>query len=248
MAGNPFRSWNHSTARLFYQSARRLAGDDDALFHRLLRHDLEHHGFVVPKRILAATSSLHPENVTPVATAPTLPAPAATPPRGVGIGVARGTLVAAGVGTAVAMAGAAGDVVNGEKSLGDAAVDVLVKGSAAAASGAAAAVVSGGVRAVLMKGGAAQLARSSAPMAIGFALIDVGRDATRLVGGTMGGGEFAARTGGHVVRGGCTWGGMEGGAMLGTAILPGVGTVVGGVVGALVGGVFGGWLGRALRR
>lgn len=52
--------------------------------------------------------------------------------------------------------------------------------------------------------------------------------------------ETAAKAGGAAAF---AWAGGEGGAALGSAILPGLGTIAGGVLGAVGGGIFGAWFG-----
>jgi len=112
------------------------------------------------------------------------------------------------------------------------------------AGGAASSGVIGGLtvtaESTLLRAGFRSAARSSAPVAIGLTLFDVGKDVYKAANGDLTGKEFAKSTVGNIGKGATTWAGMEGGAVLGTAICPGIGTAIGGIVGGIAGCLFGG--------
>jgi len=130
----------------------------------------------------------------------------------------------------------------GSKSGKEAVVDTAKDAAACGLSGAAVSGAAVAAESVLIRVGARTLARGSAPVAIGLTAVDIGKDVGRLAKGDINGGEFTKRAAGSVAKGGCTWGGMQGGAAVGTFICPGVGTVVGGIVGGIAAGLFGSWL------
>ncbi len=153
-------------------------------------------------------------------------------------GAIAGTVVGGGISVVVNLVAFA----DGKKSGEDVVVDVLADTAACAASGAAVSGVAVAAEVALVRAGVNTLAGGAMPVAIGLTAVEMVKDVGRLVNGDIDGEKFAGRAGGHVVKGGCTWGGMEGGAALGTLILPGVGTIIGGIVGGITGGLFGGWL------
>ena len=133
-------------------------------------------------------------------------------------------------------------LLDGEKNAVEGALSVLKATAGGGLSGMVLGTATVTTEAALVRVGFRSVARSSAPVAIAMTTMDVARDMGSLVSGEISGGEFAVRTGKHVVRGSTTFVGMEGGAAFGTAICPGVGTVLGGIIGGLLGGLFGGWL------
>ena len=54
--------------------------------------------------------------------------------------------------------------------------------------------------------------------------------------------RFGLSTGGTITSAAAGYAGAEGGAIIGTMIFPGVGTVIGGIVGGIAAGLFGGWV------
>jgi hypothetical protein len=151
-------------------------------------------------------------------------------------GAAAGALVGGGISLITNL----NAVASGRKSGEDAVVGVLTDTAGCAASGAVVSGLAVGVEGALVRAGLRSA--GAAPVAIALTAVDVGKDFGQLLTGDIDGDEFAGRAAGHVVKGGCTWGGMEAGAALGTALCPGVGTIVGGLVGGIFGGLFGGWL------
>lgn len=165
-------------------------------------------------------------------------------------------LFAAQAGQAVKAGGVIGGVIAGglsaatnahavwarQKGFSDAAVDVAKDTACGALDGAAKGAVTVGTEMALARVGAQVLAGSSAPVAIAITAVDVAKDVGSLMAGDIEASEFGGRACRNVVKGGCTWGGMEAGAAIGTAICPGVGTIVGGIIGGIGGSLFGGLL------
>ena len=81
-----------------------------------------------------------------------------------------------------------------------------------------------------------KFARGSAPVMVAGAALEFGGDLYKFANGEIDGDELACAAGKTAVRTGATWAGAEGGAMVGTAICPGVGTVIGGLIGGFLGG------------
>jgi hypothetical protein len=139
-------------------------------------------------------------------------------------------------GAGASFIGAGVQMYQGKMSLGEAAEQVAIDTVKGAARGAVVNVGGAVVKQGLMRAGARSLARGSAPVAIATGAFEVGADVVRFAQGKIDGDELAGAAGKTVVRTGATWAGAEGGALIGSAILPGVGTVVGGVIGGLLGG------------
>jgi hypothetical protein len=156
--------------------------------------------------------------------------------------VKNGAIVGAAVGGGVSAITNLVAFADGEKSGRTAFVDTLKDTTACAATGAAVSGAAVAAEVALVRVGAGALAASAAPVAIAIAVVEVGKDVARLCSGDISGEKFVGRAGGHFVRGGIVWGGMEGGAALGTLICPGFGTIIGGIAGGIAGGLFGGWL------
>lgn len=114
------------------------------------------------------------------------------------------------------------------------------------AGGAVSSGVVGGLavtaEATLLRAGFRSAARSAAPVAIGLTLFDIGKDVVKACDGKLTGSELAKNAVSNIGKGATTWAGMEGGAIVGTALFPGVGTVVGGIFGGIAGCLFGGKL------
>lgn len=155
-----------------------------------------------------------------------------------------GALAGAAIGGSVSVVINGLALVKGRKSASEAAVSTLKDTATGAATGAAVSGFSVAAEAVLFKAGAHALSRSAAPVAIGLTLVEFGKDMKGLFSGDIDRKQLAARTSKNVLKGGTTWGGMEGGAAIGTLVLPGVGTVVGGAVGGIAGALLGGWITR----
>ena len=158
--------------------------------------------------------------------------------RSIKSGASTGALVGAGISVVVNTHALCTD----KKDLPQALVDVAVDTGSSAAIGAACAGGSVLIKQGLVRAGASGLARSSAPVALAMGGVEVLADAGKLVSGSIDGGEFASRTGKTAVRTGTSWGGMEAGAALGTAICPGAGTIIGGIIGGIGGAFFGSWI------
>lgn len=156
--------------------------------------------------------------------------------------VKNGALAGAAVGGGISVVTNFVAFVDGKKAGEDAVLDAVTDTAACAATGAAVSGLAVAAEVALVRAGVGALAAGAAPVAIGLTAVEMAKDVGRLINGDIDGEKFAGRAGGHVVKGGCTWGGMEGGAALGTLILPGVGTVIGGILGGIGGGLFGAWL------
>lgn len=128
-------------------------------------------------------------------------------------------------------------VANGKKTGSDAVKAVAIDAVCGTADGAAKSVASVGIQAGLIRMGARTLAKRSAPVAVGVTAIDVIKDAALAISGEIDGEEFVIRSGKNVVKGGAAWGGMEGGAAIGTMVCPGIGTIFGAIVGGMVSGL-----------
>ena len=156
--------------------------------------------------------------------------------------VRSGALIGAAVGGGLSAIANTVDLMKGRKSAPEATVDTLKDTVVCAATGAAVGGVSVAAEAALLKAGVGALSRGAAPVAVGLTVVEVGKDVGRLLQGNMSKKELALKTGKNVVKGGTTWGGMEGGAAIGTLIFPGIGTVVGGALGGIAGAMLGGWV------
>jgi hypothetical protein len=128
-----------------------------------------------------------------------------------------------------------------------AAVDTLKDTAGCTASGAAVGGLALAAESVLMRAGAGALASGAAPVAIALTAVDLGKDAGRLMTGKIDREAFTRNSAHHIVKGGLTWAGMEGGAALGTAFVPGVGTLVGAIVGGVAGALLGGFAASSKR-
>jgi hypothetical protein len=128
--------------------------------------------------------------------------------------------------------------------------EVVADTAAATGKGVANGAAISGVSIVAKEGlkalGAKSLSNGSAPIAVAVAVVEIGKDAFRWANDDIDGNELAARAGGHVVKGGMAYAGGQVGAALGTAVLPGAGTVVGAIVGGLLGGLLGSRMPRRL--
>jgi hypothetical protein len=167
-----------------------------------------------------------------------------------------GAKYGAAFGAAAELLSQVGDVSKGKTSLGDATVSVAkaaAKSGAMGAGSAAAGVVvkrtleasgrslirssSGGACASLGRG-AMKASRSAGAVAgivsVGF---DVGSDLIDMSNGKLTGDQVAERSVRHVGRAAASWGGAEGGALIGTALCPGVGTAIGAIVGGICGAI-----------
>jgi hypothetical protein len=156
--------------------------------------------------------------------------------------VRSGALVGAAIGGGISSITNLIAYSDGEKSGAQALCDAVVETTACAATGAAVSGASIAAEAALVRAGASALAGGAVPVAIGLTAVEVVKDIGRLAYGEIDGNEFGGRTAGHVVKGGTTWAGMEGGAALGTLVCPGVGTVVCGILGGVGGALLGSWL------
>lgn len=140
----------------------------------------------------------------------------------------------------------------GQKSGAEALTGVAVDAARSAVAGATVSAGTVAARGALLRAGFRGLSRSAAPVALAATVYDAAAgtadDLRAFSRGEIGGGELAGRvaanTGKAAVRGGCGWAGMEAGAAIGTAIMPGVGTVVLGVLGGLAGFLFGSKISR----
>ena len=151
--------------------------------------------------------------------------------------VKSGAMIGAAVGGGVSLIRNVAAYANDRKSGKDAIVDVAKDTAASAAAGAAVSGAAVATEVVLIRAGVGVLARGSAPVAIGLTVVDVGQDVIRFARGDIGGKKLAVNSGKSLVKGAATWGGMEAGAVLGSFVFPGVGTIVGGIVGGIVGAV-----------
>lgn len=156
-----------------------------------------------------------------------------------GKAVSRGAVTGAAVGCGISAIQNLTKFSRGEKTGSDALIDTGKDTVCCAATGATVSGVAVATESALLKAGLGGVAKGAAPVAIALTTVDVGKDVFRLVKGDIDGAEFAKRGAGHVAKGGCTWGGMEGGAAIGTMICPGIGTVVGGIIGGICGGFAG---------
>jgi hypothetical protein len=155
-----------------------------------------------------------------------------------------GAVVGAVVGGGVAAIMNAVACARGKKSGKQAVVDTVKDAASGAATGAAVSGAAVVAEATLVRLGASAASGGAAPVAIGLTVVEVGKDVGRAIKGDIDGELFVNRTGKNVVKGTITWGGMKGGAAVGTAIFPGPGTVIGGVVGGVAGALCGGWLAK----
>lgn len=57
MPVNPFASWNASTARMIYRTARRMAGSDDVLFRKFAARGLAAAGFSLPAWLAGSSTA-----------------------------------------------------------------------------------------------------------------------------------------------------------------------------------------------
>lgn len=155
-------------------------------------------------------------------------------------GAAIGAAVGGGISAVSNLVAYAQERKSGEAAL----VAVATDTATCAITGAATAGTAIIAELALARAGATALARGAAPVAIGLTTVEIAKDAYRLLSGDINGAKFARRAGTNVIKGSCTWGGMEGGAAIGSVILPGLGTVVGGFLGAIGGALFSGWITR----
>jgi hypothetical protein len=146
---------------------------------------------------------------------------------------AAGAAVALGAG--IAAASAIADVVKRGKNMttGEKVAHVAKAAGVGAADGTLKTALGVG-----LKEGAALAGLELAGGAVGVIACAVGEtayDAVRAVQGKITPGELAKRTGVHAVDAGVAWGAMEGGALIGSFVLPGIGTAIGAGVGLLAG-------------
>jgi hypothetical protein len=145
-------------------------------------------------------------------------------------GAAAGALLGGGVSVVRNTA----DVLSGKVTVTEATVAVVTETALSAGRGAGTALVSEGVKygatKVLAREAAQVFSKGSGPLAIAGFAMDVVVDGCQ-------GKLTVERTVKSAGRAASAWAGCEGGALLGTAIMPGVGTVVGGILGGLVGSV-----------
>lgn len=166
------------------------------------------------------------------------------PPPGLGTQALHGARNAALVGGVVAAVRNAGAVLRGEKSAREAARDTAVDTAAAAAVGAATGLVAGLARASFRRFGLGVLARTSAPVVVGLTAVDIGRDVLARSRRQITDVQLRDRVVGHLFVGGTTWIGIEAGAVLGTLVMPGLGTTLGAMAGGAAGSQVGVWLTR----
>ncbi|MDN7726654.1 hypothetical protein [Burkholderia gladioli] len=141
------------------------------------------------------------------------------------------------VSTAISAVSSLAQVANGEVSAREAVTTIMVDGAAGAARSAATAVAAEGVKEIAKRALSVSAARtfvaSSGPLAVAGCAAELVTDACK---GELTVGK-AARS---VTRAAGGWAGAEGGALVGTAIFPGVGTIIGAVLGGIGGSVLGG--------
>ena len=150
--------------------------------------------------------------------------------KSIGAAVKNGAVSGALHGSGFSVATNLHGMINGRLSVAEAATAVAVDTTTSAARGAGTVLVAEGVKyagkQVLTKGAAQAFIKGSAPLAVAGCAVELAIDTCR--------GEFtvekAAKSAGRAAS---AWAGCEGGAMLGTVIMPGVGTIVGGIVGGL---------------
>jgi hypothetical protein len=153
-----------------------------------------------------------------------------------GAAVQSGAVSGAVVGGVLSVVGSVVDVARGDATVGDAALRTVKATAQSAATGAATAVIATAATRTLAQVGLRTVARSSAPLAIASTALELAGGAVNLARGRETAAEFGVKSAKAVARGGGTWAAAELGAFAGTAICPGVGTVIGGVVGGLLGG------------
>ncbi|MBZ9752719.1 hypothetical protein K7W42_17905 [Deinococcus sp. HMF7604] len=151
-----------------------------------------------------------------------------------GSAAAAGAKNAAVVGGAVSAVSNIGAVINGEKTVGQAAAAMAKETAVAAGTGALTSAATTVVANGAAKVGLQAVSRSGAPGAIVAAGFEVGKDLVALTRGELSGTQVMGRSMEHAVGAGAGWGGASAGAALGTMIFPGVGTLVGGFLGGML--------------
>lgn len=126
-------------------------------------------------------------------------------------------------------------VAKGHKDFPDALGDVVVS---TATGTVRAVVVSVGGRAtasVMARAGFRGLAKGSAPVAVAAASLEVGADVLKFARGQIDAGQLAIRSGKTAARGAGAWASAEVGAVIGSFLMPGFGTIAGAFVGGFAG-------------
>jgi hypothetical protein len=151
------------------------------------------------------------------------------------------------------------EALRGEKSAGEAALDTA-KASAVgavegAAKGAVGATLQAGVVALarsaapqVVRQGARAAARSNVAIAAGAVIVDSIVGGAQYARGDINGREYAGKVGESASATGAGLASAKAGALLGTALVPGVGTIIGAVVGGIAGGMGGATVFRKLFR
>jgi hypothetical protein len=155
-----------------------------------------------------------------------------------------GVIAGAAIGGGLAAISNGVALLRGAKSVKSATLDTLKHTLSSSATGAAVGSIALVTESALMRAGAARVAMGAAPVAIALTAVDVGKDVSRLATGKIDRQVFANNSAQHLAKGGFAWLGMEGGAAVGSAIVPGVGTALGALLGGVAGSLFGGWLTR----
>jgi len=156
--------------------------------------------------------------------------------------VCKGAALGAALGGGVSAIGNLQAFNRGEKSGNEALVDTLQDALGSALSGASVSAIAELVQRGFVKVGAGSLAKSGASAAIGLSTVAMLRDLLDLLDRKIDLDDFALKTGHHSIRGLCVCLGMELGALIGTRIRPGPGTIVGGILG----GAGGAWIATLL--
>ncbi len=171
-----------------------------------------------------------------------LPSPLETMGRAALSGAKAGAVFGAGISGAVSTVGNVCAVMDGRKDLGEAALDTGIAVAKGTADGALKGAVGSAVRA-----GATQVAgrvaspvaksllKSGGPAAVAVGGVELAKDVILWGAGEIDGDELGARAVKTTATTAAGWGGAELGAVIGTALCPGVGTVVGGIVGGIAG-------------
>lgn len=125
-------------------------------------------------------------------------------------------------------------LIDGEKTIGEAAGDMVKDTVKAGVGGAVSAAATSAVTAVGTKAGLSVVSKSGVAGAIAGAGLEMGKDVYAWANGEMSGGEVAGRCVDHAASAGGAWAGAAYGALLGAPV-PVVGTVIGGLVGGMLG-------------
>lgn len=152
----------------------------------------------------------------------------------VGTAARSGAQSGAVIGGAMSAVGNVVAVVNGEKTVAQAAGAVARDATLAAAGGAVSAAATSAVTAGCTRVGMQALSKSGAPGAIAATGIEVAKDLVALRRGELTGRQVAGRSLEHAGGAGGAWAGAAAGAAIGS-VVPVVGTAAGAIIGGMIG-------------